>query len=118
MGQKDSIAEMRQALFKRRDDLRRTLAIDLASLREASTHASNDEVTSDSLQKVVHSRLAEVESHELGRVEHALNQIRVGRYGICEDCEVAIPMARLRALPHATRCVKCQQEAENSLIGS
>ncbi len=33
-------------------------------------------------------------------------------YGICEDCGEPIPEKRLQAIPHATKCVACQAEAE------
>ncbi len=41
------------------------------------------------------------------RIEHALERMDVGTYGECEDCGTAIPLERLRALPHSTLCVAC-----------
>jgi hypothetical protein len=35
-----------------------------------------------------------------------------GRLGTCEVCGGAIPPERLRALPDATRCIRCAREAE------
>jgi RNA polymerase-binding transcription factor DksA len=42
------------------------------------------------------------------QVEHALQRIRDGAYGICEACGHRIPAARLSFQPAATRCVECQ----------
>ncbi len=42
------------------------------------------------------------------QVEHALERVREGAYGICESCARRIPAARLRYQPAATRCVECQ----------
>ena len=42
------------------------------------------------------------------QVEHALEKVREGTYGICEGCGRRIPEARLRYQPAATRCVECQ----------
>ena len=42
------------------------------------------------------------------QVEHALQRIREGAYGICETCGHRIPAARLNFQPAATRCVECQ----------
>ena len=36
----------------------------------------------------------------------------------CEDCGVRIPEKRLKAVPHTTRCVQCQQEAEQRYNGA
>jgi DnaK suppressor protein len=47
-------------------------------------------------------------TRELDQVRAAQQRLREGRYGICKDCGRAIPAARLRALPYATLCVRCQ----------
>jgi RNA polymerase-binding transcription factor DksA len=36
-----------------------------------------------------------------------------GHYGRCVDCRMAIPPARLQALPFAIRCLACQERLEN-----
>jgi DnaK suppressor protein len=47
-------------------------------------------------------------------VENALRRLALGTFGVCEMCDEAIPVARLQALPYATRCVKCQRTAETN----
>ena len=44
------------------------------------------------------------------RVEHALERVREGGYGICESCAGRIPAERLKYQPAATRCVECQSQ--------
>lgn len=46
---------------------------------------------------------------QLGQVLTALQRIRQGIYGTCENCGKTIPTERLEAMPDATRCVVCQQ---------
>ena len=41
-------------------------------------------------------------------IDHALQKIANGTYGVCERCGQAIPKARLKALPHARLCVSCK----------
>ena len=43
----------------------------------------------------------------LNQVEHALYLIKKKKYGICENCGVTIPVARLEALPYSTNCRDC-----------
>lgn len=45
-------------------------------------------------------------------IDAALERIRTGDYGICVDCNEAIPAPRLELVPGATRCFCCQQENE------
>jgi len=42
------------------------------------------------------------------QVERALERVKEGAYGLCEDCGHRIPSERLRYQPSATRCVDCQ----------
>ncbi|GAB4292070.1 MAG: TraR/DksA C4-type zinc finger protein [Thiohalomonadaceae bacterium] len=45
---------------------------------------------------------------ELREVEAALVRIATGGYGLCEDCGIDIPYARLQAYPAARRCIEHQ----------
>src|SRR5262249_10006396 len=51
-------------------------------------------------------------ARELEEVNRALEDIEAGCYGVCRDCGEAIPPARLKVLPFATRCVACQASLE------
>ncbi len=41
-------------------------------------------------------------------IDTALEKIKDGVYGWCEQCHSTIPKERLRALPHAALCVQCK----------
>jgi DnaK suppressor protein len=55
----------------------------------------------------------EHETAELGDIDAALERIQAGTYGICSDCGVSIPPARLNAYPTAKRCIDCQSLSEH-----
>jgi RNA polymerase-binding transcription factor DksA len=46
------------------------------------------------------------------KLAEALDRLRGGEYGICEECGETIAPARLRALPEVTTCVRCQDRLE------
>ena len=48
------------------------------------------------------------------RLAAALERLREGEYGICEECGEAISPARLRAMPEVTTCVCCQDRLERT----
>ena len=48
----------------------------------------------------------------LKQVESALTRMDEQHYGRCERCEEEIDFARLKAVPQATLCMKCQRLAE------
>ncbi len=45
-------------------------------------------------------------------IRAALDRMEAGKFGICERCGQEIPEGRLRALPYAVRCVRCEAIAE------
>lgn len=44
---------------------------------------------------------------EMTQIEKTIERIDTGKYGLCESCGKPITLARLEALPYATRCVSC-----------
>jgi DnaK suppressor protein len=48
----------------------------------------------------------------LDQVEHALARVEEGTYGTCENCGRPIPKSRLDAMPEATLCINCKNQAE------
>lgn len=56
----------------------------------------------------------EREAEALAAIDAALKRIATGNYGLCVDCGVDIPTARLHANPTALRCVACQDKAEQA----
>jgi RNA polymerase-binding protein DksA len=61
------------------------------------------------------SILVSLNAHDdraIADIDGALARVEDGSYGECEECENQIPIARLRAIPTARRCVECQQAVE------
>ena len=52
------------------------------------------------------------------KLAEALERLRGGEYGVCEECGEAIAPARLRAMPEVTTCVRCQDRLERMLAAS
>lgn len=51
----------------------------------------------------------------LRQVQGALARVQDGSFGICVDCESAISVKRLAAVPWAARCIQCQEAADRAL---
>jgi len=49
---------------------------------------------------------------ELNQVNEALARLDAGEYGFCKSCGNEIGAMRLEALPYATLCIDCAEEAE------
>ena len=46
------------------------------------------------------------------QIKKALSRIGIGKYGRCERCGKEIEPERLKVLPDATLCLKCESELE------
>src|SRR5262245_21276752 len=46
------------------------------------------------------------------KLSQALERLRDGAYGVCEECDGPIAPARLQAMPEVTTCVRCQDRLE------
>jgi DnaK suppressor protein len=112
---------MRQGHIERR--LRHELDTIIGRLDHAGALAASDELSGELVDdaQVVEIR----EDHQSSRARlvlrakglvDALQRLRVGTYGRCDECEDSIPTARLRALPSATTCVRCQVRREETRV--
>jgi len=117
MARKDALLRLHSRLVARRDALRKALTGDMDGFREfAKLDVVGDNVDAavDTANDEISSQLVEIESRELGQIEHALKRIVDGAYGRCEYCNGKIAEARLNALPYTNSCIDCQRENERT----
>jgi RNA polymerase-binding transcription factor DksA len=60
--------------------------------------------------------LADVTARRLASLERALDRAATGTLAVCESCRGDIPLARLRALPGATLCLRCAEKIEEGSL--
>ena len=111
-----SMEELRMMLLDRRSGILKSFNEEIAATLE---NESKQVVVGDAAdlaqgasENELSFRLAEVESRELGQIDKALAKINEGTYGVCEKCNEPISSARMKALPFASKCIRCQEEDE------
>lgn len=86
--------------------------------RAQATSDPHDEQSGDWTQLHAERDMAlamgEREAAELAAIDAALKRVAAGDYGLCIDCGVEIPAARLHANPIALRCLGCQDQLEHA----
>lgn len=70
------------------------------------------DMATDNFDREFNLGLASNEQQILNLVDAAIRKIDEGAYGLCEYCSKPIPQKRLRAMPHAPLCIKCQEIEE------
>lgn len=85
--------------------------LEVARLTESSSDRSPDPGNAEaSSMKMEYAKELSIEQNTLDllrKVDHALDRVGSGDYGICESCGKSIPVERLDVLPYSTRCVEC-----------
>ncbi|MEV0648679.1 TraR/DksA C4-type zinc finger protein [Phytomonospora sp. NPDC050363] len=115
----EEVEQIRAALTERLEELRAEYSqtvTDIAELQRdrLADSAGDDQVDTGSktLEREQEITLANTMHERVIQVEHALERLEAGNYGMCERCGKPIPAARLAAFPSATLCVDCKQLEE------
>ena len=83
--------------------------------REGSPFGKREEEATETLELEKRLALENRIRKEMTKIEHALQKIEKGTYGLCDICGQQIDPARLEALPQASLCLNCQaQQAKNA----
>ncbi|MFE4675611.1 TraR/DksA family transcriptional regulator [Streptomyces sp. NPDC056721] len=105
----EDLAALRQGLLEQRAFRQEQLReFDRASPARADRVAHRRAAS----QLEVHVKLATSARMVLADVEAALERLETGQYGGCELCRWPIPLQRLRIVPQARYCARCQQLKE------
>jgi len=91
------------------------------TLKKSQKEASGDisgytyhmaDVATDSYDREFSLGIASNDRELLYELDDALKRIEDGTFGICEDCKIIIAKTRLKAVPQARFCIKCQEKRE------
>ncbi|MEC8307165.1 MAG: TraR/DksA family transcriptional regulator [Chlamydiota bacterium] len=113
----EEIAVFRQQLEEMKDNIMKKLQMAADDVKKVAEQGKGDsqhqlDDGSDNFNQQVAFQISEGEQEILDKVEHALERINKGTYGLCEVTGRPIPKARLQAIPYATMTVEAQQAAE------
>ena len=76
--------------------------------REGSPFGKREEEATETLELEKRLALENRVRQEMATVEHALDKIKKGTYGLCDNCGQPINPERLEALPQANLCLNCK----------
>jgi DnaK suppressor protein len=93
-----------------RDNLNRSQRDAAGDLSGYTFHMAD--MATDNFDREFSLDLASAEQGMLNRIDEALKKIQDGSYGVCENCNKPISLKRLKAVPYAKLCIKCQEEEE------
>ena len=95
-------AELRDRLRRVKEDLGRQREPLPKDAPDAAIAVENDEIL-EAINKAARS--------ELERIDHALEHLDAGMFGLCEICGAEIDDDRLRVVPYTCLCRTCARDA-------
>ncbi|NQT32424.1 MAG: TraR/DksA C4-type zinc finger protein [Candidatus Omnitrophica bacterium] len=121
---KKELASVRAKLVKKKAQiLEDFIKIEGDTLNKSYKDASGDlsgyafhmaDMATDLYDREFSLGLAEEERERLFALDDALKRVDEGIYGLCDSCGVKISKQRLKVMPQAKNCIKCQEEEEKS----
>lgn len=119
---KKELVEFKKIIFKRKEEIDDEIKhISDDTLKKSQKDASGDisgytyhmaDVATDNYDREFSLGLASNDRNSLYELDDAIKRIEDGVFGVCEDCKVLITKIRLRAVPQARLCIKCQEKRE------
>jgi len=119
---KKELNEFKKIILKRKEEIDDEIKhISNDTLKKSQKDASGDisgytyhmaDVATDNYDREFSLGLASNDRQSLYDLNDALKRIEDGTFGICEDCKRLITKIRLKAVPQARLCVKCQEKRE------
>lgn len=119
---KKELAEFKKLILKRKEQTLENIShISDDTLKKSLKDASGDisgyayhmaDMATDTYDREFSLGIASNERELLYVLEDALKKIEDGTFGICDECDGAITKTRLKAIPYASFCVKCQAKKE------
>jgi RNA polymerase-binding transcription factor len=102
----------RRMLLDKRKAVLSALGAKTMSLTKTDRVGEEDQAQ-HSHEEFVSLRLNRLDYLLLRQVQEALDRLGTGDYGLCLSCEEPIPGKRLKALPWARYCFRCQEQLAN-----
>jgi RNA polymerase-binding protein DksA len=119
---KKDIAVFKKLILNRKEEILEGIKhISEDTLKKSQKDASGDisgytyhmaDVATDNYDREFSLGLASNERHVLYELDDALKRMEEGTFGVCQSCKTTISKTRLKAVPYAKLCVKCQEKEE------
>lgn len=103
--------DFHRILEQKKSEVMQSLGAQYDNISKLGRVAEEDQAL-NTHEEFLNVRLNRLDWQRLKQVEEALDRLKAGDYGICQDCEEPIPAKRLQAIPWARFCVPCQERMQ------
>jgi len=116
------IKEIQNTLEKERQRLNVELALHSGPVNtiDRSLSSFNKKIEAASQIPEMEQKLVKIRriQQQISDIEHALEKIKMGTYGICDACGKPIAAERLKIIPQAALCLECKTRQNRTILRS
>lgn len=119
---KADLAAFKKLILKKKEDIIDHIReISEETVKKSQKDASGDissytyhmaDVATDNYDREFSMGRVSEDREFLFELDDALKRIEDGSFGICEDCGALVSKTRLKAVPSARLCIKCQEKKD------
>jgi RNA polymerase-binding protein DksA len=119
---KADLAAFKKLILKKKEDIIEHIReISEETVKKSQKDASGDissytyhmaDVATDNYDREFSMGRVSEDREFLFELDDALKRIEDGSFGICEDCGALVSKTRLKAVPSALLCIKCQEKKD------
>jgi len=119
---KAELAAFKKLILKKKEDIIEHIReISEETVKKSQKDASGDissytyhmaDVATDNYDREFSMGRVSEDREFLFELDDALKRIEDGSFGICEDCGALVSKTRLKAVPSARLCIKCQEKKD------
>jgi DnaK suppressor protein len=116
---KAELKQYEKQLLEERDKLIRELEYESGQISKTQLESSGDlsaysnhmaDQGTETERREITSQILSTRREALFEIDRALQKINAGKYGFCEKCGRPISKRRLKFVPQARHCIKCQNQ--------
>ena len=106
--------QLMDRLKDRREYLLKEVKHRLKEFKNSGTDRLSDtaDIASNMIEDEIVMSIAQGEAKEIEQIDSALEKIKKGMYGSCDNCGKIINKQRLMAIPFVKLCIKCKEDEE------
>ena len=119
---KADLAAFKKLILKKKEDIIEHIReISEETVKKSQKDASGDissytyhmaDVATDNYDREFSMGRVSEDREFLFELDDALKRIEDGSFGICDDCGALVSKTRLKAVPSARLCIKCQEKKD------
>jgi DnaK suppressor protein len=111
---KEDLQHFKELLTSQLEELQRKADGTVSDLLLLSVHSADLlDISSMDADRSFTLRIRDRESKLINKIKAALDRIEEDEFGVCDMCGEDIGIARLRARPVTTFCIRCKTKMEN-----